>query len=399
MIPVKNLNFLIKPASSLCNLRCRYCFYADEAANRAQASMGLMSDGTVDLLLAEAFRTVDRHGLVSFTFQGGEPTLAGLDFFQSFVQKAGALCPSDVKTAFSIQTNGVLLDSEWAEFFRREDFLVGLSIDGFKELHNAHRVNGEGGTWNAVHRQAESLLRRGVRTNALCVVTAQCARSPQKVYASLKKLGFDYMQFIACIDPMGAERGRAPFSLTPRAYGEFLCALFDLWYRDWERGEYHSIRLFEDYIHILLRDGSSTCATCGQCGSYFVVEGDGSVYPCDFFALDTWRMGRLGEQSLVEMADGETSRRFLAWGREKPAQCTSCPWRQLCGGGCKNDWVQEPEGIRNYYCEAFQMLFAHGIERMMTMARAEQAQRVDRTGAWRRPGRSPQVQGDGRGEF
>ncbi len=370
---MKNVNFLIKPASSLCNLRCRYCFYADEAANRAQASMGLMSLETVELLLAEAFRVVDRHGLVTFTFQGGEPTLAGLGFFQSFVRRARELCPPGVTLNFAIQTNGVALNLEWAEFFRREDFLVGVSIDGFKELHNAHRVNGEGGTWNLVGKHAELLLRGGVRTNALCVVTAQCARSPQKVYAGLKKLGFDYMQFIACMDPLGGERGQNAFSLTPRAYGEFLCALFDLWYRDWERREYHSVRLFEDYIHILLRDDSSTCATCGQCGSYFVVEGDGTVYPCDFFALDDWRMGRLGEQSLAEMAEGETLRRFLAWGREKPARCAACPWRPLCNGGCKNDWAQGPEGIGNYYCQAFQMLFAHGIERMMTIARAEQA--------------------------
>lgn len=370
---MKNLNFLIKPASSLCNLRCRYCFYVDEAANRAQASMGLMSVETVDLLLAEAFRTVDPGGLITFAFQGGEPTLAGLAFFQSFVQKARALCPPGVGVHFSIQTNGVLLNSQWAEFFRREDFLVGVSIDGFKELHNAHRVNEAGGTWNLVRKNAQLLLRQGVKTNALCVVTAQCARSPQKVYDSLKKLGFGYMQFIACIDPMGARRGQAPFSLAPRAYGAFLCALFDLWYRDWERGDYHSVRLFEDYIHILLRDGSSTCATCGQCGSYFVVEGDGSVYPCDFFALDSWRMGTLGRQSLAEMAQGETLRRFLAWGREKPARCAACPWRKLCNGGCKNDWAQGPEGVSNYYCEAFQMLFAHGINRMMAIARAERA--------------------------
>lgn len=369
------LNFLIKPASSVCNLRCRYCFYADESANRAQASMGLMSHETADLLLTQAFHTLGPRGRATFAFQGGEPTLAGLDFFRYFVQRTKALCPPGVEASFSIQTNGILLDAEWADFFRREDFLVGISIDGFKELHNAHRVDGAGGTWNLVRKNAEFLLRRGVRTNVLCVVTAQCARSPQKAYAQLKKLGFDYMQFIACIDPIGEERGQAPFSLTPEAYGEFLCALFDLWYRDWERGEYHSVRLFEDYIHILLRDGSSTCATCGQCGAYFVVEGDGSVYPCDFFALDQWRLGRLGEQSLAEMAGGKTLRRFLAWGAEKPPQCAACQWRVLCNGGCKNDWTQGPEGLVNYYCPAFQKLFTHSFQRMTAIARAEQAQR------------------------
>ena len=370
---VKNLNLLIKPASSLCNLRCRYCFYADEAANRAQASMGLMTPETVEILLSEVFRAVDRRGHITFSFQGGEPTLAGLPFFQNFVQRARTLCPPGVAADFSIQTNGTLLHQEWAEFFRREDFLVGISVDGFKELHNAHRVGPGGDTWNLVRKNAQLLLRLGVKTNALCVVTAQCAHSPQKVYASLKKLGFDYMQFIACIDPMNGARGQAPFSLRPKAYGDFLCALFDLWYRDWETGGYHSVRLFEDYIHILLWDGSSTCATCGQCGSYFVVEADGSVYPCDFFALDQWRMGKLRQDSFSELAEGEVWRRFLAWGQEKPAPCGACPWMQLCRGGCKNDWLEGPDGPRNYYCEAFQMLFAHGAERMIHIARAEQA--------------------------
>lgn len=374
---MKTLNFLIKPASSLCNLTCRYCFYADEAANRIQANMGLMSPQTVDALLEETFGIVQQKGHVSFAFQGGEPTVAGLSFFQDFVRRVRALCPDGVTVSFSIQTNGTLLDREWAEFFRREDFLVGISVDGFKELHNAHRVDAGGGTWNLVQKNAQLLLRCGVRTNALCVVTGQCARSPQKVYASLKKLGFRYMQFIACIDPMGKPRGQSPFSLRPRAYGEFLCALFDLWYRDWETGgAYHSIRLFEDYIHILLQDGSSTCATCGQCSSYFVVEADGSVYPCDFFALDEWRMGTLGTNTLSELAQSEALRRFLEWGREKPAPCAACTWRRICNGGCKNDWAEGPDGSYNYYCEAFQMLFSHGMERMMRIARAEQAARA-----------------------
>ena len=357
----------------MCNLRCQYCFYADEAANRSQASMGLMSSETVEILLSEAFRTVEHPGHISFAFQGGEPTLAGLPFFQDFVWRARMLCPIDVSLDFAIQTNGILLNQEWVAFFHQEDFLVGISIDGFKELHNLHRIDSEGGTWNLVKKNAQLLLRGGVRTNALCVVTAQCARSPQKVYTSLKKLRFRYMQFIACIDPIGEERGQTRFSLRPKAYGEFLCALFDLWYRDWEKGDYHSIRLFEDYVHLMLQDGGSTCATCGRCTSYFVVEADGSIYPCDFFALDAWRMGKLGQDALPDLAEGDVRRRFLAWGQEKPVSCGTCPWQQLCNGGCKNDWVEGPDGTQNYYCEAFQMLLSHGAKRMFTIARAEQA--------------------------
>lgn len=364
--------FLIKPASSLCGLRCRYCFYEDEASHRDQPSMGLMREETAEALIREGYGLAGAGGSVSFVFQGGEPTLAGLPFFRQFVLTAKARRPAGVRIAFSIQTNGMALDEEWAEFFRAEDFLVGLSIDGCKDLHNAHRVDAGGsGTWNAVRRAAELLQRRGVKVNALCVVTAQCARSPQKVYQSLKKLGFGYMQFIACLDPIGEERGRRQWSLDPEAYGDFLCRLFDLWYQDWERGDYHSVRLFDDYIHLLLGEPGSACATCGQCGSYFVVEGDGSVYPCDFYVLDRWRAGRLGESSLAEIAGGPAFRDFLAWGREKPAECADCPWRRLCNGGCKNDWVQADDGPHNYYCGSFRKLFRYAGERMLRIARAE----------------------------
>ncbi len=367
-IKIKAINFLIKPASSLCNLRCRYCFYADEAKNRQQASMGVMREETVELLLRETYRAADSRSLVSFAFQGGEPTVAGLEYFRHFTSRARELKPPGVELSFSIQTNGTLLDDEWARFFKDEHFLVGISLDGFPDLHNAHRIDTEGkGSWNRVAKSAALLQKAGAEVNALCVVTAQCARSPQKAYQTLKKLGFDYIQFIACLDPIGEERGSRPWSLKPEAYGRFLCQLFDLWYRDWEQGEYHSIRLFDDYIHLLLGDGGSTCATCGSCGAYFVVEADGSVYPCDFFALDEWRLGRLGEQSLEEMAASETAERFLAWGREKPPECADCPWKNLCNGGCKNDWTQG----HNYCCEAFRMLFDHAYERMRVIARAE----------------------------
>lgn len=369
---MKHIDFLIKPASSLCNLRCRYCFYADEAQNRAQQSMGIMSEETARTLIEEGFRWIEPGGTVSFAFQGGEPTVAGLPFFQTFAALARRLCPEHVGLSFSIQTNGILLNEEWAEFFFREGFLVGLSLDGFKEHHNLYRLDAQGGeTWNRVVKAVALLNKHHVDVNALCVVTGQCAKRPERTYRELKKLGFQYLQFIACLDPIGAEKGGQPFSLTPSAYGNFLCRLFDLWYQDWERGQYHSIRLFDDYIHILLGDNASTCATCGSCGSYFVVEGDGSVYPCDFFVLDQWRMGKLGERSLADMAAGERAAAFLQWGREKPAECGNCRWRNICCGGCKNDWVQGQDGIHNYYCGAFRSLLDYAMPRMRRIVQAE----------------------------
>ncbi len=373
---MRSVNLLIKPASSRCNLRCRYCFYEDEAQNRTQQDMGMMTAETAERLLAEAYALAEPGGTVSFAFQGGEPTLAGLDFFRRFTALARERKPSGVRSVFSIQTNGILLDESWAEFFHREGFLVGLSLDGFEALHDGNRVDARGaGTWKLLVEKVRLLQDHQVETNALCVVTGACAKRAGRVYRSLRELGFAYLQFIACLDPLGMERGKMAYSLLPEEYGTFLCQLFDLWYRDWKRGEYCSIRLFEDYIHILLGDGGSTCATCGRCGSYFVVEADGSVYPCDFYAMDDWKLGRLGETTLGEMAEGEGLKRFFAWGLEKPAECGQCRWRALCNGGCKNDWVRSEDGCHNYYCAAFQRLFDYAGERMLEIARAERQAR------------------------
>lgn len=369
---MKHLQFLIKPASSACNLRCRYCFYADIAQNRSVSHMGLMQPKTVDLLLKEAFSNIDPGGYIHFAFQGGEPTVAGLSFFQDFTKKVDLLKPGKISVSYSIQTNGTLLDAHWVIFLKQYDFLVGISIDGYKDLHNYYRVDAQGKeTWKCVSHSFRMLTQAGVRTNALCVVTAQCAKHPDKVYRELKKLGAGFMQFIPCLDPIEEERGSMSFSLTPKSYGQFLCKLFDLWYDDWAKDNYHSIRLFDDYINLLLGcSEGTTCSTCGRCGVYYVVEGDGSVYPCDFFVLDQWKMGKLGEKSLMEMAQSQQAQDFLRWGQSKPAECASCRWLKLCNGGCKNDW-ERSGAEHNHYCEALKTFFAYTEERLCTVARAE----------------------------
>ncbi len=373
---MRYFSFLIKPASGLCNLRCRYCFYEDETNNRSEKSRGIMTGETADLLLERTFSQIEPRGRVSFAFQGGEPTVAGLPFFRRFVDRVQALRPQDVSVSYAIQTNGTLLDDAWASFFQENGFLVGISLDGEKSLHNLYRTDASNeDTWNRAVRGLRLLQKHKVDVNALCVVTAQTARHAEQTYRTLKALGFEYIQYIACMDPMGEPRGTRPWSLSPAAYGKFLCRLFDCWYQDWETGRYHSIRLFDDYIHILLGDGASTCATCGRCGSYFLVEADGAVYPCDFFALDDWCMGSLKTHSFSELAASDAAKRFLQEGRQKPAACADCRYGSICNGGCRNDWVRDGLGVRNYYCEAFRALLDYAMPRMRLIAQAERRQR------------------------
>lgn len=373
---MKSVTLLIKPASSQCNLRCRYCFYEDEAQNRNQHNMGVMTKELANLLIRQAFDTVDSDGVVSFAFQGGEPTVVGLPFFRHFVGQVKASKPPAVKVSFSIQTNGTLLNEDWAVFLHENGFLVGLSLDGFRAAHNAYRVDASGeGTWKRVLTAKTLLEKHGVPCNVLCVVTRDCAASPELAYRRLKNFGFRFLQFIACMDPIGHARGQEPYSLTPERYGQFLCEVFDLWYRDWAAGDYHSVRIFDDYIHILLGDGSSTCATCGKCGSYLVIEGDGSVYPCDFYVLDNWKMGNITETSISEMATGQKAADFLASGAGKPKECQSCSYRKICNGGCKNDWYVDSNGLHNYYCKAFKALLDYAMPYMKQIAQTELAAR------------------------
>ena len=369
---MKNLNFLIKPASSLCNMRCRYCFYADEAAMRSFASAGKMTDETADALLRQAFGNAERGGQVTFSFQGGEPTVAGLDFFRRFMARAAESCPPGVRVNYALQTNGLVIDDEWAEFLAQNHVLVGVSIDGTRDIHDGARLDAAGkGTWARVTAALKTLQKHGAEVNVLCVVTRAAARSPQKIYEALKKLGVRHLQFIACLDPLEADRGLQPWSLTPQAYGRFLCGLFDIYYRDWQQGDYTSIRLFDDYVHLAMGLPSGTCATSGSCGAYFVIEGDGSVYPCDFYALDTWKLGTIGQQSLSEIASCERAQTFLSQGERKPDACAACQWFRLCQGGCKRDWGVQDGRLENYFCPAFQAFFAHAGDRIQEMADAE----------------------------
>lgn len=369
-------SYLIKPASDLCNMRCRYCFYHDVAQNRTVQHMGRMTEAVADTLIAGAFDGAARDTTISFAFQGGEPTVRGLPYFRHFVEEVRRVNTRRLPVHFAIQTNGLALDEDWCRFLAENHFLVGVSIDGDKALHDAHRVDAQGdGTWNRVTANLRLLQKAGAEVNALCVVTRQCARSPQKVYRALQKLGLRYHQYIACLDPLEAQRGSLPFSLTPDAYGKFLCGLFDAWYRDWKAGTYTSIRYFEDLVHLLLGEPASTCATCGNCGAYCVAEGDGSVYPCDFFVLDQWRMGSVTEDGYDALLQAPAARRFLARGQERPLECQSCSYLRLCGGGCKRDWVEADGAVHNYFCASFRALLSYALPRLTEIARAEAAAR------------------------
>ena len=372
---MKFVYFLVKPASGLCNMRCKYCFYEDESAHRLTKTMGIMTAETSRILIQRAFAAVSPGGCISFSFQGGEPSLAGLDFFEHFVQTVAALQPGNCTVTYAIQTNGLLLDGKWAAFFKKHRFLVGVSVDGGQTLHDTHRVDTAGkGTWERVMQGIRLLQKAQVEVNLLCVVTKQCAKNPVRVYKALKQTGVGYLQMIPCLDPLEERRGAMPYSLLPEDYGSFLCRLFDAWYQDWQAGRYISIRLFDDYIHLAMGLPAGTCSTCGSCGSYFVVEADGGVYPCDFYVLDAWKMGNIHDNDLQQLQKSAAAVRFLQESLTHPDGCLQCHWYRLCNGGCKRDWYTQNGKQRNYYCAAFRQFFSYAAPKMMAIIREESRQ-------------------------
>ena len=370
------VNVMIKPASGLCNMRCTYCFYADEAQKRQQASMGLMREETAVLLIEEAYRAVDPHGAVSFAFQGGEPTLRGLPFFEKALEYTRQYNQNGAQIHFALQTNGFALTDEWARFFRDNHFLIGVSVDGTKAIHDTFRHPAgtlADGTFERVIESVRLLEKYDVEYNILTVVHKLTAENIREIYGFYRKQHWDYMQFIPCLDPLAEEPGRKPYSLLPETYGRFLMDLFDLWYEDVKKGQMLYIRQFENYVGMLMGVRPEACDQRGHCGLQYVAEADGSVYPCDFYALDEWRLGNFNTDRLTVIDETRLSKHFLERSDPLHEDCRSCPWLSLCRGGCfrcrTGDLSPDQPDVRlNYFCKGYRMFFEYSSERMKELA-------------------------------
>ncbi len=358
------LNLLIKPASGLCGMACRYCFYADLSRNGSAVSGTLMTEKTLELLVEKALASAE--GACTLAFQGGEPTLRGLPFFQRLVELVAEKNRRHIPVQYAIQTNGQIIDEEWAAFFARNRFLVGLSVDGTRDIHDHWRPAADGsGTFSAVRRAARLLDEAKVAYNILTVVTAQLARHIQQVYAFYKRSGWYYQQYIPCLDPLGGVRGEQPYSLRPAAYADFLKTLFDLWYADILAGRPVSVRYFDNLLTMLQGRPPESCGMSGVCTCQNVIEADGSVYPCDFYVTEAYCLGNIRETDFDALQQGERAAAFVRNSASLPAACAGCQWLPLCRNGCRRD--RDADG-KNYYCEAYQEFFAYAFRRLQRLA-------------------------------
>ena len=352
------ISVLLKPSSSLCNMNCDYCFYCDEAEKREIASYGFMEEDTLKNVIRRTLPQAE--GSAAYAYQGGEPTLRGLDFFRKAVEYQKQYNKNQVFVSNALQTNGYALDEEWCRFLGENHFLVGLSVDGTEEIHNSHRHDKAGnGTYARVRQAARFMDRYQVDYNILTVVTSDVAEHIEEIYEEYRRNGWGYQQYIPCLDPMGEGHGNSPYGLTPEQYGSFLIRLFSLWYRDLRNGCQPFIRSFENYVALAAGYQAEVCEQRGLCGIQYVVEADGSVYPCDFYMLDEYRLGNFNQDFLETIDKKRDEIGFISRSRNISEDCMSCPYYKLCRGGCQRNRDLESESgrYRNYLCPGYRIFF------------------------------------------
>ena len=351
---------MAKPVGSRCNMHCRYCYYLDKGQYSSHARQSRMSFDLLERLIRQTIES-NPGPVVSFTWHGGEPTLAGLDFYRRALELERKYLPKGWRAWNNLQTNGLMLNAAWCRFLHEHGFDVGLSIDGSQSVHDQNRRDlGGQGTWSRVSQGIARLKDAGIRPDLLCTVNAASEQAPLEVYQALRDTGSGWIQFIPIVvrRPDGT---LAPESVTPEGYGRFLCAVFDAWL-------YHDlgvldVQLFAETARIWAGGQASLCWMAPTCGRVLIVEEDGSVYSCDHFVDPEHRLGNLASARLETMADSPAQ---LDFGRRKQstltAQCRACPWLRCCGGGCPKDrFARSDDGEEGQYylCQGLRMFFEH----------------------------------------
>lgn len=401
------------PTGPTCNLDCDYCYYLEKTELYPERSDFRMSTETLEEFVKQYIES-QPGSQVTFAWQGGEPTLRGLDFYRDAVRLQRKHAPADKRIINTLQTNGTRLDDEWCRFFASNDFLVGISVDGPRELHNQFRkTRGDGSTFEEVTNGLTLLQKHGVQYNVLCVLNRYNSQHPLRVYRFFKERGVQWLQFIPLVEPVdtpaaetvaadasregdtsgGDEQfgGRHPWppdrteslecaddgyrevltrareasvtsrTVDPERYGDFMCAVFDEWVRN-DVGEL-SVRLFDQCLEIEARGEASYCVHRETCGDQLAIEHGGDVYACDHYVDDGFKRGNVHDDHLVDMATSDEQKQFGNYKRDGlPSRCRECDVLEFCHGGCPKDrHIGTPDGEPglNYLCAGYRRFFDH----------------------------------------
>ncbi len=381
---------MTKPVGPICNLDCKYCFYLEKEKLFPPTEKFRMPDDVLESYIRQYIQQQDAPE-IGFAWQGGEPTMLGVDYFRTIVELQ-AKHAGGKRITNAIQTNGTLLDDEWCAFLKQHDFLVGLSIDGPRALHDAYRVDKrQKPTFDLVMRGLKLLKKHAVTFNTLTVVNRKNSQHPLEVYRFLKETGSGFIQFIPLVERRrddtartlgldlatppepGAPAPESPvtsWSVEAETYGEFLTTIFDEWVKKDVGAVF--VQLFDVALGNWMGMGGSLCVFSETCGRALALEHNGDLYSCDHYVYPQYKLGNLMNQSLGDMVDSAQQRKF---GQDKkdslPRYCRECPVRFACHGECpKHRFIKTPDGEPglNYLCAAYKRFFTHIDAPMKLMA-------------------------------
>lgn len=355
-------SLLIKPAGPDCNVNCDYCFYRCKKSLFGDKPCR-MSDEVLETLVRDYLAL--GFPLNHFAFQGGEPTLMGLDFYQRFTDAQARYAATGQIVTNALQTNGILLDDAWCEFLASNGFLVGISLDGPQDLHDAYRKDYAGnGTFARVMAAIDRCRAHSADFNILVLLNNLNVAQPDRLWEFFVAQDFRYLQFIPCAERSADDPNQlAPYSIAAEQYGAFLCRIFDLWVE--EIPNLRSVRIFDSILQNLAELPASECTFGRECLDYIVIEHNGDAYCCDFYVQPDCYLGNIAQTPIGQLAESPVRRQFAERKRQLTAKCLVCRHLRLCRGGCPKDRavLSGSFGALNYFCPAYKMLFDHILPR------------------------------------
>jgi uncharacterized protein len=352
---MKSFQLLIKPVSYDCNLKCSYCFYLRVEDIYPKVKELRMNNEILERLISEFLQFRFKESI--FGWQGGEPTLAGLDFFKEVVklQQKHGVSGQVIGNAF--QTNGILINDDWGKFLHKYQFLIGLSLDGPKVIHDRYRRSiGRKSVWEKVMSAADCLRKNEVEFNILCVVSKANVNQAKQIYQFFLDNEIFHLQFIPALESDHTGK-KASFTISDNQYGQFLCELFDEWKKDPRQA---SIRLFSGLLAHHLGFPKGYCTIEEKCADYLLIEWNGDVYPCDFFVKDEYNLGNIMKESLSKLKNNRDNM-FNNLKSSLSNECQTCDWLELCYGGCVKDRIfpDNPNKEKSYFCKSYQKFFQY----------------------------------------
>lgn len=359
---MEDFQVFVKPVGASCNLACNYCYYLDKTKLLAGFGIHRMTDELLEMYITQHIQASSEQNIF-FSWHGGEPTLAGPDYFRRIVEIQKKYLPHDRAVVNGIQTNGTLLDEEWCRFLKKENFIVGISMDGPERFHAVNRFRKDGkSSFDEVLRGYQLLRSYEIPCEILCVVHAQNVHYPLEVYRFFKSLNAEFLTFIPLVERLSPENNQVSGNtVQAKAYGEFLCAIFDEW-KTQDIGNV-KIQIFEEALRTAFGVDHSLCIFKPTCGRVPVVERNGDFYSCDHFVDSAHLIGNIQENILGDMLE---SKRQIAFGQAKfeslPKFCLKCEVLNMCNGACPKDrFIEAPDGERglNYLCQGYKLFFNH----------------------------------------